>query len=113
MNLLDLTTIQLKRAATIKEQIDHLNRELSKLLGGQSNNDARRSRLGLAARRRIAAAQKARWSKARKAKVDKPVSKPVARKSRMSAAARAKVAARMRAYWKAKKAGKKSASSGK
>jgi len=33
MNLFDLTTQQLKRAASIKEQIDGLNRQLRAILG--------------------------------------------------------------------------------
>ena len=111
MNILDITTIQLKRAASIKEQIDRLNGELSKLLGSAANNGARKSRLSPATRRRIGAAQKARWAKARKAKADKPATKSVVKKTKMSAAARARVSARMKRYWKAKKAGKKTAPS--
>ena len=107
MNLLDLTTIQLKRAASIKEQINHLNGELAKLLRGAANNGTKRSRLSPAARRRIALAQKRRWAKVRNAKADKPATKSV-KKSKMSAATRAKVSARMKRYWAAKKAGKKS-----
>ena len=53
MNVLDLTPNQLKRAASIKEQIDRLNGELSKLLGSAPNNGARHSRLSPATRRRI------------------------------------------------------------
>jgi hypothetical protein len=63
--------------------------------------------MSVAARQKIAATQRARWAKARKA-ASKPVTKAVVKKTKMSAAARAKVAARMRAYWKAKKAGKSS-----
>ena len=106
MNLLDLTPNQLKRAASIKEQIDRLNGELSKLLGSAANNGARKSRLSPATRRRIAAAQRARWAKVRKAKADKPATKSVVKKSKMSAAARARVSARMKAYWRKKKTGK-------
>jgi hypothetical protein len=36
MELFDLTPQRLKRAAAIKEQIDRLNSELRKLLGGSS-----------------------------------------------------------------------------
>jgi hypothetical protein len=110
MNLFDLTPAQLKRAASIKEQIDRLNGELTKLLGGAANNGARHSRLSPATRRRIGAAQRARWAKVRKAKAGKPIVKSVVKKSKMSAAARARVSAKMKKYWKAKKAGKKTAS---
>ena len=111
MNLLDLTPNQLKRAAAIKEQINRLNGELSKLLGGASNNGARHSRLSPATRRRIGAAQRARWAKVRKAKAGKPIMKSAVKKSKMSAAARARISARLKAFWKVKKAGKKTASS--
>ena len=78
MNLLELTTIQLKRAVSIKEQIDHLNDELARLLGGTiANNGTRKkpNRLSPAARRRIAAAQKARWAKVRKARAEEATTK--------------------------------------
>jgi hypothetical protein len=115
MNLLDLTTNQLKRAASIKEQIDELTNELKNVLGVASNGAAKEkgNRLSAAARSRIAAAQKARWAKARKAKTAKPAVQAVAKKSTMSAAAKAKVSARMKAFWKKKRAGKKTASSAK
>ena len=113
MNLLDLTPGQLKRAATIKEQIDRLHGELSKLLGGAANNGVRNSRLSPATRRRIGAAQRARWAKVRKAKADKPATKSAVKKSKMSAAARARVSAAMKKFWKTKKAGKRTAGLGK
>jgi hypothetical protein len=37
MNIYDLTTNQLKRAAAIKEQIDRLNKELRSILGAPTN----------------------------------------------------------------------------
>lgn len=96
MNLFDLTPNQLKRAASIKEQIDRLNDELVKLLGGVSNErDGKKTgRLSPASRARIAAAQRRRWAKARKATV---------KKSKMSTAARARVSAQMKSYWRKKK----------
>ena len=113
MNILDLTTQQLKRAASIKEQIDGLTDELKSILGVARNGAPKKNgnRLSAAARSRIAAAQKARWAKARRAA--KPAAKSAGKKSSMSAAAKAKASARMKAYWKAKKAGKKTAGSGK
>ena len=115
MNVLDLTPNQLKRAASIKEQINRLNGELVKLLGGASTegDGKRNGRLSSAARARIAAAQRSRWAKARKAKAGKPIVKSALKKSTMSAAARARVSAGMKKFWKAKKAGKKTASKGK
>lgn len=112
MNIFDLTTQQLKRAASIKEQIDRLNGELAKLLGGENTNGAgtQNGRLRLGTRRRIAATQKARWAKVRKAKARNSTSKAAVKKSKMSAAARAKVSARMKAYWAAKRSSKKKSS---
>jgi hypothetical protein len=109
MNLLDLTPEQLKRAASIKEQIADLQKELGNLLGmpsaqGVPANNHRP--MSAAAKRRIAAAQKARWARLRGAK-GASVSKTTAKKKSMSAATRAKVAAKLKAYWAAKKTGKK------
>ena len=53
-------------------------------------------------KRKIAAAQKARWAKVQGLK---PAAK--AKKKRMSPAAKAKLSAKLKAYWAAKKAGKK------
>jgi len=112
MNPLELTVNQLKRAATIKEQIDNLNRELRGLLGGEVNSGPRtqqRRTMSAAAKRKIAAAQRARWARVRGAKPASVSEKPAAKakKKSMSPAARAKVAAKMKAYWAAKKSGKK------
>lgn len=105
MNLFDLTPNQLKRAASIKEQIDRLNDELVKLLGGVSNErDGKKTgRLSPASRARIAAAQRRRWAKVRKARADKSASKATVKKSKMSTAARARVSAQMKSYWRKKK----------
>jgi hypothetical protein len=71
MNLLDLTTNQLRRAVAIKEQIDGLNKELRRILSGttnSSNGSARKRTMSAAGRKRIAAAQKRRWANLRRAK---------------------------------------------
>jgi hypothetical protein len=111
MNILDLTTQQLKRAASIKEQIDELTNELKNILGVASDGAAKQNsnRMSAAARSRMAAAQKARWAKARKTKT----AKPAVKKSTMSAAAKAKISARLKKYWKAKRAGKNRATAAK
>ena len=109
MNLLDLTPQQLKRAATVKEQIAALNKELTQLLGTSSDGAAPQSRRGMsaAAKSKIAAAQKARWAKLRSAKPATLPVKAAAKTKTMSPAARKKLSAKLKAYWKAKKAGKK------
>jgi len=112
MNLLDLTPEQLKRAASIKEQIEHLNKELRSMLGAPATSGAApKKNRGMSAsvKKKIAATQKARWAGLRRAK---PVTASVtpaapAKKKTMSSAARAKLSAKLKAYWTAKKAGKK------
>ena len=110
MNLLDLTINQLKRAAAIKEQIADLTKELRSILGASGNSGAtlkRKRTMSASAKRKIAAAQKARWATLRGAKPATRSTKPAAKKKRMSPAARAKLSAKLKAYWAAKKAGKK------
>jgi hypothetical protein len=71
MNPLDLTVDQLKRAAAVKEQVDKLNKELRAILGEPTNSRTAPKKgrtMSAATRRKIAAAQKARWAKLRRAK---------------------------------------------
>jgi hypothetical protein len=112
MNLLDLTAKQLKRAASIRQQIDDLNKELVGLLGLDSSTTAapkKNGALSASGRRKIAAAQKARWAKLRGGKsTQSSARRSAGRKKRtMSAAARARLSAKLKAHWAAKKAGKK------
>jgi len=71
MKITDLTPQQLRRAAAIKERLDGLNNELRRLLDGAMTNRATTSRkkrtMSAAVKRKIAAAQKARWAKRRRA----------------------------------------------
>jgi hypothetical protein len=100
----NLSAQQLRRAATIKDQIDSLQSELDRLLGssnGKAAPTAKRT-MSAAARARIGAAQKARWAKVKGKAVKSG-------RRKMSAVARAKIAAAAKARWaKAKAAGKKS-----
>ena len=71
MNLLDLTINQLKRAAEIKQQIEDLNKELASVLSGSTKpGPAAKKTEGMSAsvKKKIAAAQKARWAKLQGAK---------------------------------------------
>ena len=111
MNLFDLTT-QLKRATAIKEQIDKLNKELGSILSGSPRSGAaptKKPTMSAAVKKKIAAAQKARWVNLRRAKSATRSVKPAAqaKKKSLSPAARAKLSAKLKAYWAAKKAGKK------
>jgi len=112
MNLRDLTVNQLKRAAAIKEQIEALNKELGRLLGisAKPGVAAKRKRaMSASVKKKIAAAQKARWARVQGAK---PAALSVgpgkkAKKKKVSPATRAKLSAKLKAYWAAKKARKK------
>ena len=71
MNIAELTPQQLRRAASIKEKLDGLNEELCRLLDGATTNGAtsgKKRTMSAAVRRKIAAAQRARWAKLRRAK---------------------------------------------
>jgi hypothetical protein len=100
MNLLNLTSNQLKRAAAIKEQIEKLNNELGSILSvpAQSGAVPTKKPSTSASGKKSVAAKPARLSL-------KPAAK--AKKKVFSAATRAKLSAKLKAYWAAKKAGKK------
>jgi hypothetical protein len=109
MNLIDLTPVQLKRAASIKEQIDGLNKQLRGILGAPATPrvaPTKNRSMSASVKKKIAATQRARWAKVR---ASKPASaKPAARKTVISPATRAKLSAKLKAYWAAKrKSGKK------
>jgi len=67
----DLTLQQLKKAVTIREKIEGLERELSRIIGDQSSTakagapapKRKRRKMSAAARARISARMKARWAK--------------------------------------------------
>lgn len=105
----NLSAEQLRRAASIKDEIESLQTELDRLLGssdvGTSPNTKARRKMSAAGRAAIAAAQKARW-----AKLSGKTAKPGTRgRRKMSAAARAKIAATAKARWaKVKAAGRNS-----
>lgn len=108
MNLTDLSSAQLRRAASIKERITALEKELGRILGtapqGGDGSTPKR-KMSSVARRRIGAAQKARWSKV---KGKKPLVQRAPGRRKMSAAAKARLAAIARERWaKVKASGKK------
>jgi len=92
MNIFDLTSSQLKRAAAIKDQITALNSELRSILGASAATTKKPS--ARASVKKSVAAKPAMVSAKPKKKV-------------FSAATRAKLSAKLKAYWAAKKAGKK------
>ena len=111
MTIYDLSVSQLKRAAVIKERIQGLNKELSAILDAPATSRAapRKSGMSASARKKIAAAQRARWANLRRAKPETRSAKPAAKakKKTMSQAARRKLSAKLKAYWARKKSGKK------
>lgn len=112
MNIYDLTINQLKRAAALKEQIERLTKELRAILGAPAAFEAAAKKtrtVSASVRKRIAAAQRARWKNLRRVKVATRSVKPAAKakKKIVSRATRAKLAAKLKAYWAAKRAGKK------
>jgi hypothetical protein len=111
MNILDLTPTQLKRAATIKEQVEKLNKELHGILGVSTNSigaSPKNRTMSASVKKKIAATQKARWVNLRRAKSVTGSTQPAATvKKKMSPAIRAKLSAKLKAYWAAKKTGKK------
>lgn len=112
MDLHDLTVSQLKRAAAIKEQIEVLNKELGGILGMSAKPGAaakKKRSMSASVKKKIAAAQKARWSKIHGAKPSARAAAPgtKGKKKQVSRATRAKLRAKLKAFWAAKKAGKK------
>jgi hypothetical protein len=71
MDIFNLTVNQLKRAAAIKEQIEDLNKELRAILRAPARSRPGRKRkrtMSAAVKKKIAAAQRARWATSRRAK---------------------------------------------
>ena len=103
-----LSATQLRRAAGLKERIESLESELSRLLGTNGNGASAPSQptgrrpLSAAARAKIAAAQRRRWQKQRSSGASSAPKKG----RRMSAAARAKIAEAARRRWAAVRASK-------
>ena len=106
--MINLTSKQLRQAASIKETIEELQTELNKLVGGSTTlaqTAKPKRRMSAAGRANIRAAVKARWAKV---KGSKQSTKPAAKKkSKMSAAGRANIIAAQKARWAKIKAAKK------
>jgi len=95
----------LKKAVSIKQQIDVLERRLASLFGS-SADPAKGRKVSPGARRRIAEAQKARWAKYRSQRVAADRS-PKKTRRKVSAAVRARLSQLAKRRWAAaKKAGK-------
>jgi hypothetical protein len=83
----DLSLQQLKKAVTIREKIESLEKELSRIIGGGSGTpkagapapNRKKRKMSAAARAKISAGMKAGWAKR---KGTKRVAKPVAAKAK-------------------------------
>ncbi len=89
-----LTVQQLEKAIAIRQQIDRLETELESLGNGRPVIAGRRG-MSVEGRKRVAAAQRARWAGVKNGAAPKAVKK----KRTMSPAARAKIAAAQRERW--------------
>jgi hypothetical protein len=107
--LSSLSVQQLRKAATLKEKIQSLEKELGQLLGSSAKPAApavprKKRKMSAAGRAKISAAAKARWAKVKAGKLSvKPARKA---KGKMSAAAKARLSAKMKMIWARRKAGK-------
>jgi hypothetical protein len=108
--LTNLTPKQLRQAANLKEKIDELHREMSRILGavaqdGNGTAPAKRWKFTPAARARMRAAQRARWAKIKG--TPPPAKRGRKPKRKVSPAQKARLSAMAKARWKkAKAAGK-------
>ena len=102
--------LRIERTNLVNElkHVDAALAVLGKLDGGSSYTKPRRT-LSASARRKIAAAQKARWAKVRNESKPAAATASAPVKRTMSASARSKIAAAQRKRWAKVRAGKKSA----
>jgi hypothetical protein len=102
--LQNLTVEQLRRAVSIKEQIERLKGEIEAITGDGGSGapeSPRRARKKMSFSERARVAVTARWAKARAAKVKagKVEEAEPKKKRKMSAAGRARIAAAAKARW--------------
>lgn len=113
-SITNLSVQQLRKAATLKERIQSLEKELNQLLGSAATSVAgpapkkRKFKMSASAKAKISAAAKLRWAKIRGTApaVKTAAAKKGRGKGKMSASAKAKLSAKMKAVWAARKAAK-------
>ena len=113
MNLSDISATQLRQAASIKEQIERLQKELTNLLGAPTAPPAPiaapkklKRTMSAAARKKLSDFHKARWAKINKASKPAKAAKKK-KKSTMSAEGLANIRAAQKARWAKIRAAKK------
>ena len=111
MSIINLTPVQLRKAADLQEKIAKLQSELTAIFGNEYKATStakpakKKGGMSAAGKAKIAAAQKLRWAKVKAAKATpKAATKPAKKKFVMSPAAKAKISAAAKARWAAKKA---------
>ena len=101
--LTNLTPAQLRQAASIKEKIEALNKELGAILGStgvSAPTKPAKRKMSAGHIAKIRAAQKLRWAKVKAAKpVVKAVVKPAKSKPKISAEGIARIKAAQKARW--------------
>ena len=109
-----LTPSQLRRAAEIKEKIESLSNELTRIFGASNTADTAapkvsqvKSKMSPAAKAKLSAKLKAIWAKRKAAAPAAPASKASPAKGKMSPAAKAHLSAKLKAYWAKRKTSKK------
>jgi hypothetical protein len=115
-SIANLSVTQLRQAASLKEKIQSLEKELSRLLGSvpatvvSAAAKPKKFKMSAAAKAKISAAAKARWAKVKGTTVAaKPAAAPAPKKAKgkMSAATKAKLSAKLKAIWAKRRAAKK------
>ena len=111
MNLSDISATQLRQAASIKEQIEKLQKELMRILGtatpAATAPAAPKKKMSPAAKAALSAKLKEIWAKRKAGKQPATVvQKPKARR-KMSAAAKAAISKAAKARWAKFRAAKK------
>src|ERR1700730_1489180 len=104
---MDLTVGDIRRGAKLDKAISALSGVVGLNSGTASRNGRVKRTLSLSARKRIAAAQRARWAKARASNWQDRNVVSMPKKRTMAAAARTRIAAAQKARWatvRAKKA---------
>ncbi len=103
VNLSNLTAAQLRQAAALKERLEALQTQLTRLLGDSAAASSvkaaapkKKGVISPAGLARIRAAQKARWAKLKAAKPAAPAKK---KKFTMSPAAKAAISRAAKARW--------------
>jgi len=125
MNISELSPSQLRQAATLKERMAKLQKELNSILGTATPAVTaaaapKKQKMSPAAKAKLSAKLKAVWAERKAAKTakvviaPKPASKTVPaatpapkKKWKLSAAGLARIKAANKAYWAAKKSAKK------